>query len=79
MDARLIFNAAQLLAILAIFAGIAWLLLRREPNRGQMIRWMVLAIAGVAGLMLAISLLTLPLSETRTDDASERSVQASPP
>lgn len=75
MDPRLIFDALQFLAMLAIFAGIVWLLLRREPRRNHAFRWVVLAFAGVAGLMLAISLMTLPFSEARSDDASERSVE----
>lgn len=37
------------------------------------------AIVGIAGLMLASSLLALPFSETRPDDASERTVEVSPP
>lgn len=78
MDPRLIFNALQLLAILAIFAGIVWLLLRRESRRNHMFRWVVLVVAGVAGLMLAIGLMTLSFSEARSDDASERFVEVLP-
>ena len=77
MEPRLIFNVVQLLAILAILAGVAWLLLRGAPDRGRTFRWTILAVAAVVALVVAISLATGPLEETRSDTI-DRSQEVTP-
>lgn len=71
MDPHLIFNLIQLLAILAILAGVAWLLLRGAPDRGRTFRWAIMAAAGIVTLVLAISLLAAPFEQSRSDESNQ--------